>query len=247
MKFNRNISARFLFYSSFLSFAFVTLSVVEGSAQTLTQTIRGTVVDADSKSPLELVGVKVMNIDTNIISMTDANGKFRLTKVPVGRHTIKFAMAGYEEVLLQNIIVTTGKEVVLNVEMREKLTMGKEIEIVAEKDKTKANNDLVTNSARNFQSEETERYAGSRGDPSKMVANYAGVATGNDARNDIIVRGNSPLGVLWRLEGVDIPNPNHFSLQGSTGGPVSILNNNLLGASDFLTGAFPSEYGNKYA
>jgi hypothetical protein len=80
-----------------------------------------------------------------------------------------------------------------------------------------------------------------------MVANYAGVATGNDARNDIIVRGNSPLGVLWRLEGVDIPNPNHFATQGATGGPISILNNNLLSSSDFLTGAFPSEYGNKMA
>ena len=83
--------------------------------------------------------------------------------------------------------------------MHEKLLVGNEVVIVAEKDKTKANNELVTNSSRNFQSEETERYAGSRGDPAKMVANYAGVATGNDARNDIIVRGNSPLGVLWKV------------------------------------------------
>lgn len=201
--------------------------------------------DADSKSPIEMVTVKVMNLDTNISSLTDAGGKFRLERVPVGRYTIKFAIVGYEDMVLQNIVVTSGKEVILNVEMREKILVGKEVEIVAEKDKTKANNDLVTNSARNFQSEETDRYAGSRGDPSKMVSNYAGVATGNDARNDIIVRGNSPLGVLWRIEGTDIPNPNHFSTQGATGGPVSILNNNLLGSSDFLTGAFPSEYGGK--
>ena len=192
-----------------------------------------------------MVGVKILNIDTNIYSITDANGKFRLAKVPVGRHTIKFSFIGYEDVVLQNIVVISGKEAVLNVEMREKLLVGKEVEIVAEKDKTKANNDLVTNSARSFQSEETERYAGSRGDPSKMVANYAGVATGNDARNDIIVRGNSPIGVLWRLEDTDIPSPNHFSTQGATGGPVSILNNNLLGSSDFLTGAFPAQYGNR--
>lgn len=216
-------------------------------SQTHTQTIRGVVMDADSKSAIEQVGVKILNMDTNIYSVTDAEGKFRLLKVPVGRHSIKFSFIGYEEVVLQNIVVTTGKEVVLNVEMREKLIMGNEVEIIAVKDKTKANNDLVTNSARNFQSEETERYAGSRGDPSKMVANYAGVATGNDARNDIIVRGNSPLGVLWRLENTDIPSPNHFSTQGATGGPVSILNNNLLGSSDFLTGAFPAEYGNKMA
>ncbi len=235
----------FKFYlKTFFSFAIVNWSLNLYS-QTMTQTIRGIIVDADSKSPIEQVGVKVLNLDTNIYSVSDEHGKFRLVKVPVGRHSIKFSFIGYEDVLLQNIIVTTGKEVVLNVEMREKLLIGKEVEIVAEKDKTKANNDLVTNSARSFQSEETERYAGSRGDPSKMVANYAGVVTGNDARNDIIVRGNSPLGVLWRLEGTDIPSPNHFSTQGATGGPVSILNNNLLGSCDFLTGAFPAEYGNK--
>ncbi|MBI3502746.1 MAG: TonB-dependent receptor [Bacteroidetes bacterium] len=227
--------------------AFCLLPTSNLHSQTLTQTVRGIVMDADSKSPIELVGVKIINSDSNISSVTDANGKFRLAKVPVGRHAIKFSLIGYEDAVLQNIVVITGKEVVLNVEMREKLLMGKEVEIVAEKDKTKANNDLVTNSGRNFQREETERYAGSRGDPSKMVANYAGVATGNDARNDIIVRGNSPLGVLWRLEDTDIPSPNHFSTQGATGGPVSILNNNLLGSSDFLTGAFPAEYGNKMA
>ena len=235
-------------YISSLAFIILQFSLFNFlQAQTFYQTVRGIVIDADSKSPLELAGIKIMNLDTNISAMTDADGKFRLLKVPVGRHTIKFAVVGYEDVLLQNIIVTTGKEVVLNVEMQEKIIVGTEVEILAIKDKTKANNDLVTNSSRNFQREETERYAGSRGDPSKMVANYAGVATGNDARNDIIVRGNSPIGVLWRLENTDIPNPNHFSSQGSTGGPVSILNNNLLGSSDFLTGAFPAEYGDKMA
>src|SRR5687768_1508099 len=216
-------------------------------SQTFTQTIRGTVIDADSKSPLIGANLKVLELDTAIVAATDIDGKFRLENVPVGRRSIVITFIGYEEVLLNNVIVGSGKEVVLNIEMHEIINTTGEIVVTAEKDKTKANNDLVTNSSRNFQSEETDRYAGSRGDPSKMVANYAGVATGNDANNSIIVRGNSPLGVLWRLEGVDIPNPNHFSTQGSTGGPVSMLNNNVLGASDFLTGAFPAEYGNKYA
>ncbi len=233
----------FAFFLLTFHFSFFTSSF----AQPLTQTVRGIVVDADSKAPIEQAGVKILNIDTAIYSVTDAQGKFRLVKVPVGRHSIKFSIIGYEDVLQQNIVVTSGKEIVLNVEMHEKLLMGNAIEIIAEKDKTKANNDLVTNSARSFDHEETERYAGTRGDPSKMVASYAGVATGNDARNDIIVRGNSPLGVLWRLEDTDIPSPNHFSTQGATGGPVSILNNNLIGSSDFLTGAFPSQYGNRMA
>jgi len=77
-----------------------------------------------------------------------------------------------------------------------------------------------------------------------MATNFAGVRGANDATNDIVIRGNSPTGLLWRLEGVDIPNPNHFGNLGSTGGPVSMLNSNVLSNSDFMTGAFPSEYGN---
>ena len=216
-------------------------------AQTFTQTIRGKVIDADSKAEIAGANVILLNSDTLIGSTTDAEGRFRLEKIAVGRRAIKVTSIGYNEAVLGNIIVTSGKEVVLTIELQEKVYTAEVVEIVAAGDKTKANNDLVTISARNFQAEETGRYAGSRGDPSKMVANYAGVSSGNDARNDIIVRGNSPLGVLWRLEGVDIPNPNHFSAQGATGGPISMLNNNVLGNSDFLTGAFPAEYGNKNA
>ncbi|MCC7301480.1 MAG: TonB-dependent receptor [Bacteroidia bacterium] len=216
-------------------------------AQTLTQTVRGTVIDADSKSPIPGVAVKMFFGDSVKTSTSDADGKFRIREVPVGRHRMTFSFIGYEERKLDNLVVGTGKEVILQIELTESVIMSDEVQIYGNIDQTKANNDLVTNSSRNFQSEETERYAGSRADPSKMVANYAGVASANDLRNDIIVRGNSPLGVLWRLEGLDIPNPNHFSNQGATGGPISILNNNLLAGSDFLTGAFPAEYGNKSA
>ena len=80
-----------------------------------------------------------------------------------------------------------------------------------------------------------------------MASNFAGVQGADDSRNDIVVRGNSPIGVLWRLEGVDIPNPNHFAIAGTTGGPVSIINNKYLSNSDFFTGAFPAEYGNSIA
>jgi len=231
---------------SILLFLSLLFSVATFS-QTYTQTIRGKVIDADSKSPLFGANVVLLNSDTLNGSVTDVDGKFRLDKVKVGRQAIKVTSLGYEDAFLSNIILTSAKEVVLTIELREKVYTTNVIEIVSETDKTKANNDLVTLSSRNFQAEETGRYAGSRGDPSKMVANYAGVSSGNDARNDIIVRGNSPLGVLWRLEGVDIPNPNHFSAQGATGGPISMLNNNVLGNSDFLTGAFPAEYGNKTA
>ncbi|HRG39205.1 MAG TPA: carboxypeptidase-like regulatory domain-containing protein, partial [Bacteroidia bacterium] len=155
-----------------------------------------------------------LNSDTLMGDATDADGKFRIEKVPVGRRALKATCIGYEEAVLNNIIVTSAKEIVLTIELHEKVYTSGVVEVVSQTDKTKANNELTTVSSRSFQAEETNRYAGSRSDPSRMVANYAGVASGNDARNDIIVRGNSPLGVLWRMEGVDIPNPNHFSAQG---------------------------------
>ena len=228
----------------FIIFCFASKTTI---AQTFTQTIRGKVIDADSKSNLFGANIILLNSDTLRGDATDVDGKFRIEKVPVGRRSIKVSCMGYEETVLNNIIVTSAKEIVLTIELHEKIYTSEVVEIVSQTDKTKANNELATISSRNFQAEETNRYAGSRSDPSRMVANYAGVSSGNDARNDIIVRGNSPLGVLWRMEGVDIPNPNHFSAQGATGGPVSMLNNNILGSSDFLTGAFPAEYGNKTA
>ncbi|MFI5150851.1 MAG: carboxypeptidase regulatory-like domain-containing protein [Bacteroidia bacterium] len=230
-----------------LAFFLFLLAGVSMYSQTFTQTIRGTIQDADSKASLPGATVVILNLDTVKGGVSDGEGHFRIANIPVGRRAVRVTYIGYEDVFINNLVVTTGKEIVLTIEMHEHVIQGKEVQIIGEKDKTKPNNELITNSARNFNSEETDRYAGARGDPSRMVANYAGISSSNDARNDIIVRGNSPLGVLWRLEGIDIPNPNHFSTQGATGGPVSMLNNNLLAGSDFLTGAFPAEYGNKTA
>ena len=226
-------------------FLFFTASTV--FSQTLTQTIRGSVVDKDSKQPL--TGATIIALETNPVigSISNELGKFKLAEVPLGRYTIKCSYLGYEDVVLSNIVLTSGKEIVLNLEMQEKIIQGNEITVFSNRDRDKTNNDLISISGRNFQPEETWRYAGTRADPSRMAANYAGVVSANDTRNDIIVRGNSPSGVLWKLEGVEIPNPNHFSGQGATGGPMSMLNNNLLASSDFLTGAFPAEYGNKTA
>lgn len=216
-------------------------------SQQLTQIVRGKITDADSKAPITGVAVIITDVIPQLSALTDVDGKFRIENVPVGRRMLKVSLLGFQEINLNSVIVTSGKEIILNLELQEKIYEAKEVVIISETDKTKANNDLVSLSARNFNMEETNRYAGSRGDPARMAANFAGVVSQNDARNDIIVRGNSPTGVLWRLEGVDIPSPNHFSSQGAVGGPISILNNNLLANSDFLTGAFPSEYGNKYA
>jgi len=88
------------------------------------------------------------------------------------------------------------------------------------------------------------RFAGGRSDPARLAANFAGVSATDDSRNDIVIRGNSPAGVLWRIDGMDATNPNHFASIGTTGGAVSALNTNMLKSSDFFTSAWPAEYGN---
>ena len=127
--------------------------------------------------------------------------------------------------------------------MEEDLKMLDEV-VVKVNDKNKTISDLTTNSARAFSMEEVNRYAGGRSDPARLVANFAGVSAPDDSRNDIVIRGNSPVGVLWRIEGMNVTNPNHFASVGTTGGAVSAINTNMLKSSDFFTSAFPAEYGN---
>ena len=215
-------------------------------SQDLTQTIRGTILDKQTQSPLPGVIVQLLNAEKITATTTDENGKFRLDNIPLGRKQLKISLLSYKE-KFATFVLTSGKETVLNIELEENAVQGQEVVITAEIDKTKTNNKMATVSSRVFSTEEANRYAGSRGDPARMAANFAGVSGSNDSRNDIIVRGNSPMGVLWRLNGLDIPNPNHFGNMGSSGGPISILNNNTLDNSDFMTGAFPADYGNATA
>ncbi|MBT1690252.1 TonB-dependent receptor [Dawidia soli] len=215
-----------------------------------TQTIRGKISDGVSNTPLIGVSVTVVTTDQRSFgAVTDANGQFRIDKVPVGRHTVRITYIGYEEQSIPNTIVTAGKEVILNAALTESVSQLNEIVITgtSREDKTATNNDMAIVSARSFNVDDTKRYAGAIGDPSRMAANFAGVVGGNDSRNDIVVRGNSPTGMLWQLEGLNIPNPNHFGALVSTGGPVSMLNNNNLDKSDFMTGAFTAQYGNATA
>ena len=196
-------------------------------AQDLTQTIRGTVLDKQTQSPLPGAVISILNTDPLKATTTDENGKFRFDDILLGRKQLKISLISYKE-KSQTVVLTTGKETVLNIELEESALQGQEVIITAEFDKTKSNNKMATVSSRVFSTEEASRYAGSRGDPARMAANFAGVSGANESRNDNIVRGNSPLGVLWRLNGLDIPNPSHFGSMGSSGGPISILNNNTF-------------------
>ncbi|MBD3627320.1 TonB-dependent receptor [Cyclobacterium sp.] len=212
-------------------------------AQTLTQTVRGRVVDLVSKTPLPGATVVLLNTNPLMGTTTDLDGEFKIQQVPVGTHILRVSFVGYEEIILPNVIVNSGKELVLNIPIEEDFKQMQEVLVIAtEKDRTV--NDMVGVSGRTFSVEETRKFAAAVNDPGRMATSFSGVVGTDDGNNNISIRGNSPNGLLWRMEGIDIPNPNHFVNPGSSGGGISILSSQLLTNSDFLTGAFPAEYGN---
>ena len=213
-------------------------------AQNITQNIKGTVLDKTIKSPL--IGANVVILNSNPLkgAAVDDEGHFKIESVPVGKYSLKVTFIGYKDIVLNNIVVNSGKELDLNIDMEENAIQGQEVVIKAKIEKQKALNELSAVSTRAFSVEETQRFAAAVNDPARMATAYAGVVSGNDGNNTIVIRGNSPNGLLWRMEGVDIPNPNHFSSVGTSGGGISILSAQLLSNSDFSTGAFAAEYGN---
>jgi CarboxypepD_reg-like domain len=212
-----------------------------------TQTVKGVVLDEQSGNILMNATVLLESVKPAIAAVSDLSGSFSLTNVPVGRQSFRISLIGYEDVTISGIEVTSSKEVVLEIKLKERIKKLDEVIITSGRPKNKPLNEAAVVSARQFSVDEAIRYSGSRNDPSRMAQNFAGVSGSNDARNDIIIRGNSPAGVLWRMEGIDIPNPNHYSTLGSTGGPVTIINTNNLKNSDFITSAFPAQYGNALA
>lgn len=213
-------------------------------AQIPTQTVRGTIVDKISQSPLPGVVVVLVNSNPLIGTSTDEEGRFKLTQVPVGKQTLKISFMGYKENVMQNLSVNAGKELVLNVSLEEDVKSMNEVIVTAKVEKNKPLNDMSMVSTRAFSVEETQKFAAAVNDPARMATSFAGVVNGSDGGNMISIRGNSPVGLLWRMEGVEIPNPNHFSSVGSSGGGIAIISSQLLSNSDFSTGAFASEYGN---
>jgi hypothetical protein len=210
----------------------------------LYSTIRGSVTDKLTQSPLAGATIIILNSNPLIGTATDKNGNFKLSKVPIGRRQLKITFVGYAPYISEVYNVSSGKETIVEIPLEETIITSAEVEIKGDYRKYEAINKMATVGVRTFSIDETSRFAGSYNDPARMVANYAGVTSGVDNRNDIIVRGNSPVGLQWRIDGMEIPNPNHFAAVGTTGGPVTILNDNLMTNSDFFTGPYPASYGN---
>jgi hypothetical protein len=222
----------------FLFFTFLLYSV---HAQ-YTQKVRGNITDQIVQTPLAGATITLLPIAQSTI--TDNNGNFSFTNVPVGTYSLRVEFVGYRSAQLSNLLVTTGKELVLTINMESELHENKAVVVKSASRKNKPLNEMSLVSTRAFTVEETQRYAASVNDPLRMATNYAGVAAMNDGNNDIVIRGNTPNGLLYRMEGIDIPNPNHFASAGRGGGGISILSSQLLDNSDFSTGAFAAEYGN---
>ncbi|MEP1035472.1 TonB-dependent receptor [Ekhidna sp.] len=215
-------------------------------SQSLTQTIKGQVTDEQSGAPI--IGATVAILETNppMGGITDVYGFFKIEKVPIGRQTLGISYLGYESITMPNILVGAGKEVVVNARLIESLEQLDEVVVTAGNEKEgQPRNELATVSAISLGMDEISRFPATFNDPARAALTYAGVQTGgDDLLNEIVIRGNSPKGILWRLEGVEIPNPNHFTSIGSSAGGISMLSNNMLANSDFFTGAFPAQYGN---
>jgi len=223
---------------------FILLIAQTSLAQNNKQNIRGVITDKLSQVTLPGATVQLVS-KTTIAASADANGSYVLTDISPDRYELKVTFLGYKVIVIPNVVVTSGKETILDIAMEEDLKQLNEV--VVKSDKSRSINSLAPISARMFSVEEVNRYAGGRSDPARLAANFAGVSAPDDSRNDIVIRGNSPVGVLWRIDGMNVTNPNHFAAVGTTGGAVSALNTNLLKSSDFLTSAFPAEYGNAIA
>ena len=203
-------------------------------------------LDKDSKETIPFANILIKNVTPLLGTISDENGKFILKNVPIGKQTLIVTFLGYETITLSNLNVTSGKEVVLNIGLIEDFEKLDEVIVVGGRKKEETVNEFSSVSARSLNIEDANLYAASFGDPARQVQNFAGVTgNGDDLNNEIVIRGNSPNTVLWRLEGAEIPNPNHFVY--STGGAVSMLSSNVLDKTDFFTSAFPAEYGNGLA
>ena len=215
-------------------------------AQNKTQVVRGSVIDRITRQPI--TGASVQIAGTTQGAITDASGLFSIPNVAIGRRSVKCTSIGYEAYSSEEFILNSVKEVVLTIELAESSSDLQEIKVTASQNTSRPVNDLAFVSARSFTVEETERIPASVNDPGRMALAYPGVKAGRDENeNKIIVRGNSPFGILWRLEGIDIPNPNHFAQPGSGGGGITVFSAQLLSRSDFFTGGMPAEYGNAIA
>jgi hypothetical protein len=205
---------------------------------TKAQFINGYVINIDTKQPLEGVIVSVQGM--NINAESDNTGFWSL-QIPVGTYSLRFQLLGYESVIISDASVSAGKQHSLSVNMKELLAILDEVVVTSDSRNYSKISRMQINPAT------LSHIPGHANDPVRMLTSMPGVNNISDERNDLIVRGNSSIGTLWRIEGIEVFNPNHYALSGVNGGAISLLNKDILGPSSFYSGAFPVEFGNVFS
>ncbi|MBE0640663.1 MAG: TonB-dependent receptor [Bacteroidales bacterium] len=228
----------------FLAFTLFSCLPLVLCGQGVVQTIRGKVLDETTLIPLPGATVVLKGSDPLVGTITNVYGEFRLEGVPVGRQGLQVSFMGYEPALLDNLILGSARELIVEVRLKEAILSMETVEVKAAGRRGEALNTMSIISSRQLGVEEARHYAGGMDDPARLASVFAGVAS-DLSGNGIVVRGNAPRGLLWMLEGVQIPNPNHFAnVTALGGGAFTALSAQLLAGSDLFTGAFPAEYGN---
>jgi hypothetical protein len=228
----------------FILLFFGPFSLSGSFAQQLKQNIRGSIIDNASNAPISFANVVILNTNPLVGTTTDTLGNFKLSNVSIGRYDIQVSSIGYEPFIVKEIQVSSAKEVLLNISMKASTTTLDEVTVKPRIDKEQPLNSTATLSAKMLSVEEAKRYAGGFDDPARLVSSFAGVSS-NVGNNAIVVRGNNPQALQWKLEGVEIPNPNHYAdMSTFGGGGLTALSTQLLDNSDFFSGAFPAEYSN---
>jgi hypothetical protein len=201
--------------------------------------LKGKVVDGESK--LDLVGAQIFIKDLKSGTSTDGKGYFEIKDVPVGSYTLNCNYIGYERIAKTDIIVRTERETFVNIEMQ-----ASSIEIGGSTVTAGYFSEIQTKplSSINFSSEEIRRAPGAAGDVSRIIFGLPSLAKINDTKNSLIVRGGSPVENGFYVDNIEIPNINHFPTQGSTEGPIGILNVDFIEDVNFNCGGFSGEYGN---
>ena len=213
-------------------------------SQEFTQNIKGKILDESSQEPIPFASVIILESDPLIGTTTDIDGYFKISNVPLGRYDIKVSYIGFEPAIMPEVSVTAAKEIELVISLRELTETLDEVLIKPRILKNAPLNRMASVSARMLSVEEANRYAGGFDDPARLASSFPGVAS-NVGNNAITIRGNAPKFLQWKMEGIEIPNPNHFANLGvSGGGGLTALSSNLLANSDVYTGAFPAEYIN---
>ncbi|MCF7802994.1 MAG: TonB-dependent receptor [Candidatus Marinimicrobia bacterium] len=213
-----------------------------GIAMAQTGTIQGTVTNKQTREPL--IGVNIILQGTNYGAATDENGRYVIPDVETGIYTVVYSMIGYEKQIITDVLVNSNQTMYKNVNLRQSyLESDEEITVTAYSYFTKE--EEIPVSYRNLNYEEVRRSPGAREDVGRMVQNLPGVSPSTDDRNDLIIRGGSPSEVLYMIDNIEIPNPNHFPTQGATGGPISMVNSQFIEDVNFMAGGFPAKYGQK--